>query len=178
MAKTPKSKDKRTRLDLDLFIMAMIERGVNTPYTLMTIGSLSQGATVPALARLESDGYVKRGDEKARGRNDYALTRTGRVRLDRSWRSLIELDPVGEIETILRIASLACLMGLPSNKVKMYLRRAAENRKSSASQRSSSSGSVKSGDTALYSKAKQIADSKRLLSEVAALRSVAASLRK
>jgi DNA-binding PadR family transcriptional regulator len=176
--KTPKTKDKRARLDLDLYILAMVDRGVGTPYALMTKGALSQGATIPALARLESEGYVKKGDEQARRRNDYVLTRSGRVHLDRSWLSLIKPEPVGEIETILRIASLAQLMGQPSNKVKMYLRRAAESRKNLLASGNTTPGTVKSDGLALYSTMKIVVDSKRLLSEIAALRAIAASLRK
>jgi len=69
-------------------------------------------------------------------------------------------------------------MGLPNTSVKKYLRHAADVRKNTASE---GLAHVKDGarDTAgLYTRMKKVADSKRLLSESAALRSIASSLLK
>ena len=38
---------------LELFVLAMVRRGLATPYELKTKAGLSLGSTVPVLARLE-----------------------------------------------------------------------------------------------------------------------------
>src|ERR1700733_14201594 len=45
---------------LDLFILSLLDRGLETPYDLNRQGGLSLGSTVPALRRLESAGPIKR----------------------------------------------------------------------------------------------------------------------
>ena len=49
MANKPNSgqKDKRSKLDLELFLLALIERDINTPYALHLNVGLSPGATIP-----------------------------------------------------------------------------------------------------------------------------------
>jgi hypothetical protein len=44
--------DRRSRPDLELFVLALIARGVNTPYLLSQEASLSPGVTLPVLDRL------------------------------------------------------------------------------------------------------------------------------
>jgi hypothetical protein len=39
-------RDKRRRTDLDLFVLALIDGGVSTPYELQKAAGLSQGAAV------------------------------------------------------------------------------------------------------------------------------------
>ena len=68
------TRDKRRRTDLDLFILALIDGGVSTPYELQKTAGLSQGATVPALQRLLKAGLVRQGKPGARGRSDYNVT--------------------------------------------------------------------------------------------------------
>jgi DNA-binding PadR family transcriptional regulator len=43
---------------LELFVLAMLQQGLATPYELKTKAGLSLGSTVPALARLEKDALV------------------------------------------------------------------------------------------------------------------------
>jgi hypothetical protein len=40
------TRDKRRRTDLDLFVLALIDGGVSTPYELQKEAGLSQGATI------------------------------------------------------------------------------------------------------------------------------------
>jgi hypothetical protein len=58
MSQTP---DKRRRTDLDLFILALIDSGISTPYEFQKAASLSQGATIPALQRLLEARLVRQG---------------------------------------------------------------------------------------------------------------------
>ena len=176
MSKT-KNGDKRSREDLDLFLLAMIDHGADTPYQLMTIGTLSQGATIPALRRLLAAGHVRQGEQGARGRNQYVLTRGGRQHLGARWQALLKTEPRGEIETILRTASLALLMGASKTAVKKYLLGAALLRKSLAAGAAPSRQSGKTNNIGAYAWMRQIAESKRLIAESVAIRKIATSLK-
>src|SRR5258708_23229447 len=45
---------------LELFILSVLDRGLETPYDLNRQGGLSLGSTVPALRRLETAGLVRK----------------------------------------------------------------------------------------------------------------------
>lgn len=98
--------DKRRRADLDLFVLALIETGVSTPYEFQSKAGLSPGATIPALQRLREAGYVRQGKPAARRRLDYKITATGRKLLKGGWKSLLESGPTGDLDADLRIALL------------------------------------------------------------------------
>src|SRR5580658_8867401 len=96
MSETP---DKRRRTDLDLFVLALIDSGVSTPYELQKSAGLSQGATIPALLRLLEAGVVRQGKPGARGRADYKVNAAGRKVLKTGWRRLVEAGPSGDIDS-------------------------------------------------------------------------------
>src|ERR1035437_8598033 len=104
MSETP---DKRRRTDLDLFVLALIDGRVSTPYELQKAAGLSQGATIPALQRLLEAGLVRQGKPGARGRTDYKVTAAGKKTLKAGWLPLIEAGPSGDIDADLRVALLA-----------------------------------------------------------------------
>jgi hypothetical protein len=103
--------DKRRRTDLDLFVLALIDSGVSTPYELQKAAGLSQGATIPALQRLLDARLVRQGKPGARGRTDCRVTPTGKRLLKVGWLALIETGPSGDIDSDLRVALLALLGG-------------------------------------------------------------------
>jgi hypothetical protein len=70
-------KDKRSKLDLELFLLALVEREINTPYLLHIRADLSPGATIPVLKRLNAGGYVRRSEPGVRARVQYELTAQG-----------------------------------------------------------------------------------------------------
>jgi hypothetical protein len=72
--KSHASVDKRAKVDLDLFVLAMVKRGLNTPYALLSKSSLSVGATIPVFNRLERAGYVSRRKPSSRNRTEYRIT--------------------------------------------------------------------------------------------------------
>jgi hypothetical protein len=55
------TRDKRRRTDLDLFVLALIDSGVSTPYEFQKAAGHSQGATIPALQRLLDARLVRQG---------------------------------------------------------------------------------------------------------------------
>ena len=62
---------------LDLFLLALIGEGFDTPYALHHKVGLSVGATVPALGRLEKRGLLQRGEKGPRRKRRFALTSEG-----------------------------------------------------------------------------------------------------
>ena len=66
---------------LDLYVLSLLDRGLETPYSLQREGGLSLGASTPSLRRLSTAHLVKRKEEQGstnRPRHAYALTATGR----------------------------------------------------------------------------------------------------
>jgi DNA-binding PadR family transcriptional regulator len=180
MAKRPNPQDdKRSRKDLELFILALVSDGVSTPYDLMTTANVSPGASIPALARLEAAGFVRKGAEGPRNRSEYATTSKGERFLNSSWRELFQSPPSAnqELDTVLRIASLALLLGETKSNVANYLRAAATLRASGPSHKGVLAPDAKNlPDTFLWMRS--AAQSARIRQEAAVLRKLANSLRR
>jgi hypothetical protein len=126
------TRDKRRRKDLDLFVLALIECGVSTPYALQTAAGLSPGATIPALSRLLEGGFVLQGKPGPRGRADYKTTAAGRRYLKSAWKKLIEDGPIGDLDADLRVALLALFVGGDPGLAKDFLRLTSAQRLESA----------------------------------------------
>jgi hypothetical protein len=126
------SNDKRRRGDLDLFVLALIASGVETPYELKTAAGLSPGATIPALVRLLEADFVLQGKPGLRGRADYKMTAAGRRYLECGWKKLIEDGPSGDLDADLRVALLALFVGGDRGIAKDFLRLTSAHRLESA----------------------------------------------
>ena len=122
------TRDKRRRSDLDLFVRALIESGLSTPYELKIAADLSPGATIPALRRLVTDGFVVQGKPGSRGRTAHKITSEGRRRLKEGWRELIDLGPSGDLAADLRVALLALWIGGDRQLAAGFLRQSAAQR--------------------------------------------------
>jgi DNA-binding PadR family transcriptional regulator len=123
-----KTGDHRRRTDLDLFVLALIDVGVSTPYQLQREAGLSQGATIPALQRLLEARLVRQGKPGARGRTDYKATAAGKKLLRDGWLPLIEAGPTGDLDSDLRVALLAIWAGSDRRLAADFLRQSG-NRK-------------------------------------------------
>ena len=126
MSETP---DKRRRTDLDLFVLALIDGGVSTPYELQKLAGLSQGATIPALQRLLEARLVRQGKPGARGRIDYKVTAAGRKTLKAGWLPLLDAGPSGDIDADLRVALLTIWGSGDSQLAAEFLRESADRKK-------------------------------------------------
>jgi DNA-binding PadR family transcriptional regulator len=126
MSETP---DKRRRTDLDLFVLALIDGGVSTPYELQKSAGLSQGATIPALQRLLEARFVRQGKRGARGRTDYKVTAAGRKTLKTGWLPLVDAGPSGDIDADLRVALLTIWGSGDSRLAAKFLRESADRKK-------------------------------------------------
>jgi DNA-binding PadR family transcriptional regulator len=122
------TRDKRRRTDLDLFVLALIDSGVSTPYELQKAAGLSQGATIPALQRLLDARLVRQGKTGARGRTDYQATAAGKKLLKEGWLALIEEGPSGDADSDLRVALLALSAGGDRRQAADFLRRSADRK--------------------------------------------------
>ena len=120
--------DKRRRTDLDLFILALIDGGVSTPYELQKTAGLSQGATIPALQRLLEARLVRRGKPGARGRTDYKVSAAGKKLLRDGWLPLIEAGPSGDLDSDLRVALLAIWGSGDRRLANNFLRQSGDNK--------------------------------------------------
>jgi DNA-binding PadR family transcriptional regulator len=127
----PKPRDKRLRSDLDLFVLALIDSGVSTPYELQKAAGLSPGATIPVLRRLLAGGLVLPGKPGPRGRTGHRVTAEGRRRLKSGWRELVAAAPSGDLDADLRVALLAVWVGGDRRLAADFLRQAAAQRLSS-----------------------------------------------
>ena len=122
------TRDKRRRTDLDLFILALIDGGVSTPYELQKSAGLSQGATIPALQRLLEARLVRQGKPGARRRTGYKVTAAGKKALKAGWLPLIDAGPSGDIDSDLRVALLAIWGSGDSRVAADFLRESADKK--------------------------------------------------
>ena len=79
--------DRRAREDLDLFLLALISQGIDTPYRMQSLAGISQGTSLQAINRLAKRKLVRSSAEGSRRRKTWSLTRAGRNRLRRGYRS-------------------------------------------------------------------------------------------
>ena len=124
----PETRDKRRRNDLDLFVLALIDSGISTPYELQKTAGLSQGATIPALQRLLEARLVRQGKPGPRGRTAYQVIATGKRLLKNGWVALIEEGPSGDVDSDLRVALLALLGGSDRRLAADFLRQSADKK--------------------------------------------------
>jgi DNA-binding PadR family transcriptional regulator len=121
-------RDKRRRTDLNLFVLALIDSGVSTPYELQMAAGLSQGATIPALQRLLNGRLVRQGKPGPRGRTDYQATAAGKKLLRDGWIALIEEGPSGDVDSDLRVALLAMSGGANRRLAADFLRQSGDKK--------------------------------------------------
>lgn len=122
------TRDKRRRNDLDLFVLALTESGVSTPYELKTTAGLSPGATIPTLTRLIKARFIIQGKPGPRGRTGHKITNEGRKYLKNNWRALIDDGPSGDLDADLRVALLALWVGGDRQLAVDFLRQSADHK--------------------------------------------------
>ena len=99
-----------TSIDLDLFILALVQRGSATPYDLKSRAGISVGSSAPVLDRLKHEGLVKGSNPGARDRVQFSITNSGQKKLRSEWEALLAERPT-DPDTILRITYLAWALG-------------------------------------------------------------------
>ncbi len=97
--------DRRAREDLDLFLLALISQGIDTPYRMQSLAGISQGTSLQAIKRLLEHGLIRSSAEGSRRRKIWSLTRAGRNRLQRDYRPRASQGPINSnFEGLLRTA--------------------------------------------------------------------------
>jgi len=177
MPKPSKSSDKRARMDLELFVLALASRGLATPYDLKTSAGISPGASIPVLNRLEQGGYLRRGEGGPRNRQEFFITAKGSNLLENSWRALFQAAPSTDLDAVLRTAALALILGEPKRSVAGYLSRASAVRKSGNEGKTARSPDGNApGEVFLWMR--QVASAQRTKSDAAILRKLAGAVRR
>jgi DNA-binding PadR family transcriptional regulator len=100
-------------LILDLFILALIADGVDTPYRWQRQAAISTGASLPSIRRLAARGLVNEAETGPRGRRRFSLTRAGRSEL-KNITQYVETALNKEnldVESLLRLAVFAYASG-------------------------------------------------------------------
>ena len=170
-------RDKRRRTDLDLFVLALIDSGISTPYELQKEAGLSPGATIPALQRLMEAGFVRQGKPGPRGRTDHKITPAGKKLLKNGWRELLDDGPSGDLDADLRVALLTLWAGGERHLAAGFLRQSADKKLGSfeVSEQDSSSD-VSAPLAAWYGKLRSASAKALLRAESAAALAMAESL--
>ena len=95
---------------LELFVLAMVQQGLATPYELKTKAGLSLGSTIPVLARLEKEDLVEASEKGPRRSRKFTITREGKTALARGWEEQLTAEH-SDLDAILRVAFLAWVRG-------------------------------------------------------------------
>ncbi len=134
-----------TSTDLDLFILALVQRGCATPYELKAKAGISIGSSAPVLERLAKDGLLKKSKPGVRDRIQFSITDSGQKALQSRWQALLATRPT-DPDAILRITYLAWALGRQDAMARFVvaatdtLRNAAAIRRAEASQLQGASG--------------------------------------
>lgn len=177
MPKTSGSKDKRARIDLELFVLALVRLGIATPYDLKISASISPGASVPVLNRLEARGYLRKGEGGPRNRQEFEITPKGESFLENSWRGLFQSAPSTDLEAVLRIAALALILGEPKRSVADYLSQASAARKAATTEKTGRA-TGRTTPSEVYLWMRRVAVAGRSQSDAALLRKLATAVRR
>jgi DNA-binding PadR family transcriptional regulator len=156
---------------LDLYVLSLIDRGVDTPYALQRDGGLSLGASTPALRRLNTARLVKRKEDEGatnRPRHVYALTAAGRELARRGWQEHLHNSRLpSDLDGVLRLVAMASHYGANPTEIADFLQQASENRTSSAKQ--AAAIITRAGQPISYKDMRSRCDAARLQAEAGVL---------
>jgi DNA-binding PadR family transcriptional regulator len=95
---------------LDLFVLSLFDRGLETPYDLQRQAGVSLGSSVPALRRLEAAGFIKKRKAIAaskRPRHSYQLSTAGRNLAQSGWKTHLKTPNQMDLDAVLKVADMA-----------------------------------------------------------------------
>jgi DNA-binding PadR family transcriptional regulator len=119
---------------LDLFILSLLERGLQTPYDLHQQGGLSLGSTVPALRRLTDAGLIRKRDDlgtSKRPRHSYQLSAKGRTQVKTGWTNCLKTTKQLDLDAILRVVDMAEHYNAKTTEILLFLKRVVSERQAS-----------------------------------------------
>lgn len=109
---------------LDIFLLALIDSGLTTPYEFQRQAGISVGAAIPALKYLLRKKLVTRGKQGERGRMEYSLTREGNALLKAQASSPFEGS---DFHSVLRSAVLSNYVGRKAQASRLLLEYRTQN---------------------------------------------------
>lgn len=186
MKKAPgqiQASDSRSRNDLAFFVLALIEGGIDTPYSLKAKAGLSQGATIPVLRRLEQEGAIRALGFGPRGKKKYRISAQGKDQWRQGFRKLWSAPPPPDSDAVLRIVALAVITGVQRGQIRTFLHSAADSallkaRHLGDSARQPGHNSSVSDALAIHMWMRSIYSQKKLLAEARTYRAVIPTLLK
>jgi hypothetical protein len=125
MSSVPSKADQRIKEDLDLFLLVLIQVGINTPYRMQTAAGITQGSSLQSLKRLTVRKLVRVAAEGPRGRIEFLLTAAGRRWLDKGSSHLANEEPTGDMDSVLRKGLIVAFVHENPKRAAEYFRRAA-----------------------------------------------------
>jgi DNA-binding PadR family transcriptional regulator len=165
---------------LDIFLLSMLDRGVESPYELQRAAGISLGASVPSLRRLTASKLVTRSEGTAatnRPRHAYKLTAAGKQAVRSGWESHFQPASAGsDLDSVLRIADMAFHHHADKKKIKAFLKNAAEARTLMAEKAGLAERGLSSPDKGYYLRMRASCDAIRLRAEAEALLNLATSI--
>ena len=117
---------------LELFLLALIDSGLSTPYEFHSQAGISVGASLPALRSLLRQRLVSRGRAGNRRRMAYSLTGPGRAALNKWGAVYASVQDSEDVGSALRFSTLAYFLGSRAQvmrsleEAKAFLGRSAE----------------------------------------------------
>lgn len=165
---------------LDVFVLSLLDRGLETPYDLHRQGGLSLGASTPALQRLVTAGLVKRAEGESatnRPRHEYRLTPSGKKAAQSAWKPFLDDEPPSDLDSLLRVVDMAAHYRADKRKIYSFLTRAIARRSQLAQHAGLSVSATRKGDRASYTAMRIHCDAARLLAETDALATISLQFR-
>lgn len=163
---------------LDLYILAKLDRGLETPYDLQREAGLSLGAIVPALRRLLTLKLVTKAESLTstkRPKHIYKLTKAGKQKVETGWNEYLEKGSVpADLDALLRLVDVAYQYGAKKSRLIEFLQAAAKHRSSLALQADTELGRMR-GDFFSYRITRAQVEIERLQAEERALKNVAST---
>jgi DNA-binding PadR family transcriptional regulator len=95
---------------LDLFVLSLFDRGLETPYDLQRQAGVSLGSSVTALRRLEAAGFIKKRKAVAtskRPRHSYQLSTAGRNLAQNGWKTHLKTPTQMDLDAVLKVTDMA-----------------------------------------------------------------------
>lgn len=165
---------------LDLYVLSMLDRGVQSLYELQKAGGISLGASTPALKRLVKGGYVEEASRERTGKRvriRFSLTPSGRKQARSAWRSWLPPQTTpSDLDALLRLADIATHYGYPEGKLSKLFSHLAEIRQQLAKAARDGTLGLRGNSALTYKGLRSSCDAERLRAEAKALRAIAKRL--
>ena len=137
---------------LELFILSLIDRGLQTAYDLQHQAGISLGSSTPALQRLATAGLIKKDTATTasrRPRHCYRITAAGRKLARTGWIGRLQDPTANDLEAVLRLAEMAKYYQANIDDLAAFLKRSARDRTTLLAIKPPSSNSEESPQTYL-----------------------------